>query len=125
MAGSTGRTDSRPEEKAPLRACAFATKTVLHQPKVAYLVHTGRNLVMIECGVHLSFIPTTGDTQDALRATRPNRWILCCSRMSTRNMRLGFPMMAPQGVFRMPKWWRRRWMNRAWRTELPMGPKRS
>ena len=60
--------DSRPEEIAPLRARAFAIETGLHQPVGAYLVHTGRNLVMIDCGGHSSFIPTTGGTLDALRA---------------------------------------------------------
>ena len=61
--------DSRPEEITPLRARAFAIERGLHQPVGAYLVHTGRNLVMIDCGGHSSFIPTTGGTLDALRAS--------------------------------------------------------
>ncbi|MCX7933608.1 MAG: MBL fold metallo-hydrolase, partial [Rhodovarius sp.] len=60
--------DSTPEEIAPLRARAFAIEAGLHQPVGAYLVHTGRNLVMIDCGGHASFIPTTGNTLAALRA---------------------------------------------------------
>ncbi len=61
--------DSRPEEIVPLRERAFAIEGGLHQPVGAYLVNTGRNLVMIDCGGHSSFIPTTGRTLDALRAT--------------------------------------------------------
>ncbi len=61
--------DSRPEEIAPLRARAFAIEQGLHQPVGAYLVNTGRNLVMIDCGGHSSFIPTTGGTLAALRAS--------------------------------------------------------
>lgn len=61
--------DSRPEEIIPLRARAFAIETGLHQPVGAYVVNTGRNLVMIDCGGHSSFIPTTGGTLDALRAS--------------------------------------------------------
>ena len=54
---------------ANIRARAFAIERGLHQPVGAYLVHTGRNLVMIDCGGHSSFIPTTGGTLDALRAS--------------------------------------------------------
>ena len=61
--------DSRPEEVAPLRARAFAIEQGLHQPVGAYVVNTGRSLVMIDCGGHSSFIPTTGGTLDALRAS--------------------------------------------------------
>lgn len=60
--------DSTPEQIAPLRARAFAIETGLHQPVGAYLLNTGRNLAMIDCGGHSSFIPTTGGTLDALRA---------------------------------------------------------
>ena len=61
--------DSRPEEIVPLRARAFAIEAGLHQPVGAYLLNTGRNLAMIDCGGHSSFIPTTGQTLDALRAS--------------------------------------------------------
>lgn len=60
--------DSRPEEIAPLRARAFAIEAGLHQPVGAYLLNTGRNLALIDCGGHSSFIPTTGGTIAALRA---------------------------------------------------------
>ena len=59
--------DSRPEEIAPLRERAFAIEAGLHQPVGAYLINTGRNLAMIDCGGHSSFIPTTGGTLAALR----------------------------------------------------------
>lgn len=61
--------DSTPAEIAPLRARAFAIEAGLHQPVGAYLLNTGRNLAMIDCGGHSSFIPTTGGTLDALRAS--------------------------------------------------------
>lgn len=61
--------DSRPEEIAPLRARAFAIEQGLHQPVGAYVLNTGRNLAMVDCGGHSSFIPTTGQTLDALRAS--------------------------------------------------------
>ncbi len=61
--------DSRPEEIVPLRARAFAIEPGLHQPVGAYLLNTGRNLAMIDCGGHSSFIPTTGQTLAALRAS--------------------------------------------------------
>jgi glyoxylase-like metal-dependent hydrolase (beta-lactamase superfamily II) len=60
--------DSRPEEIVPLRARAFAIEAGLHQPVGAYLLNTGRNLALIDCGGHSSFIPTTGGTIAALRA---------------------------------------------------------
>ena len=61
--------DSRPEDIAPLRERAFAIEAGLHQPVGAYLINTGRNLAMIDCGGHSSFIPTTGGTLAALRAS--------------------------------------------------------
>lgn len=61
--------DSRPEEIAPLRERAFAIEPGLHQPVGAYLLNTGRNLALVDCGGHASFIPTTGRTLDALRAS--------------------------------------------------------
>jgi glyoxylase-like metal-dependent hydrolase (beta-lactamase superfamily II) len=61
--------DSRPEEIVPLRERAFAIEAGLHQPVGAYLLNTGRNLALIDCGGHSSFIPTTGQTLDALRAS--------------------------------------------------------
>ena len=61
--------DSRPEEIVPLRARAFAIEPGLHQPVGAYLLNTGRNLAIIDCGGHSSFIPTTGQTLAALRAS--------------------------------------------------------
>jgi len=61
--------DSRPEEIVPLRERAFAIEAGLHQPVGAYLINTGRNLAMIDCGGHSSFIPTTGGTLAALRAS--------------------------------------------------------
>jgi glyoxylase-like metal-dependent hydrolase (beta-lactamase superfamily II) len=60
--------DSSPEEIAPLRERAFRVDQGLHQPVGAYLLNTGRNLVMIDCGGHSSFIPTTGRTLESLRA---------------------------------------------------------
>lgn len=61
--------DSTPEQIAPLRARAFASDAGgLHQPVGAYLLNTGRNLALIDCGGHSSFIPTTGQTLAALRA---------------------------------------------------------
>ncbi|MFN3450221.1 MAG: MBL fold metallo-hydrolase [Roseococcus sp.] len=61
--------DSTPAEIAPLRERAFAIEAGLHQPVGAYLLNTGRNLALIDCGGHSSFIPTTGQTLDALRAS--------------------------------------------------------
>lgn len=61
--------DSTPEQIAPLRERAFAIEAGLHQPVGAYLLNTGRNLAMVDCGGHSSFIPTTGGTLDALRAS--------------------------------------------------------
>jgi glyoxylase-like metal-dependent hydrolase (beta-lactamase superfamily II) len=61
--------DSRPEEIVPLRERAFAIEPGLHQPVGAYLLNTGRNLALIDCGGHSSFIPTTGHTLAALRAS--------------------------------------------------------
>ncbi|WP_424811423.1 MBL fold metallo-hydrolase [Roseococcus sp. YIM B11640] len=61
--------DARPEEIAPLRDQAFAIPQGLHQPVGAYVINTGRNLAMIDCGGHSSFIPTTGGTLEALRAS--------------------------------------------------------
>ena len=60
--------DSTPAEVAPLRDRAFATNA-LHQPVGAYLLNTARNLAMVDCGGHSSFVPTTGRTLDALRAS--------------------------------------------------------
>jgi glyoxylase-like metal-dependent hydrolase (beta-lactamase superfamily II) len=60
--------DSTPAEIAPLRERAFAIEAGLHQPVGAYLLNTGRNLALIDCGGHASFIPTTGQTLAALRA---------------------------------------------------------
>jgi glyoxylase-like metal-dependent hydrolase (beta-lactamase superfamily II) len=59
--------DSTPEEIAPLRERAWFSENGLHQPVGAYLLNTGRNLV--DCGGHSSFIPTTGNTLNALRAS--------------------------------------------------------
>jgi glyoxylase-like metal-dependent hydrolase (beta-lactamase superfamily II) len=61
--------DARPEEIAPLRDQAFAIPQGLHQPVGAYVLNTGRNLAMIDCGGHSSFIPTTGGALNALRAS--------------------------------------------------------
>lgn len=61
--------DSRPEEIVPLRERAFAIEPGLHQPVGAYLLNTGRNLALVDCGGHSSFIPTTGQTLAALRAS--------------------------------------------------------
>jgi glyoxylase-like metal-dependent hydrolase (beta-lactamase superfamily II) len=61
--------DSTPAEILPLRERAFAIEAGLHQPVGAYLLNTGRNLAMIDCGGHSSFIPTTGQTLAALRAS--------------------------------------------------------
>jgi len=61
--------DSTPAEVAPLRARAFQIEQGLHQPVGAYVINTGRSLVMIDCGGHSSFIPTTGGTIAALRAS--------------------------------------------------------
>lgn len=61
--------DARPDEIVPLRERAFAIQQGLHQPVGAYVLNTGRNLAMIDCGGHASFIPTTGGTLDALRAS--------------------------------------------------------
>jgi len=61
--------DSTPAEIAPLRERAFRSETGgLHQPVGAYLLNTGRNLALMDCGGHQSFIPTTGQTLAALRA---------------------------------------------------------
>ncbi len=60
--------DATPEEIAPLRERAFFVEQGLHQPVGAYVLNTGRNLVMIDCGGHASFIPTTGRTLESLRA---------------------------------------------------------
>lgn len=61
--------DSTPEQIAALRERAWFVERGLHQPVGAYVINTGRNLAMIDCGGHSSFIPTTGRTLDALRAS--------------------------------------------------------
>jgi glyoxylase-like metal-dependent hydrolase (beta-lactamase superfamily II) len=61
--------DSTPEQVAPLRERAFFVEQGLHQPVGCYLLNTGRNLVMVDCGGHSSFIPTTGRTLESLRAS--------------------------------------------------------
>lgn len=60
--------DSTPEEIAPLRERAFYQEFGLHQPVGAYLVNTGRNLFLVDCGGHPDFMPGTGRTLEALRA---------------------------------------------------------
>lgn len=61
--------DSTPEEIAPLRERAFAIEEGLHQPVGAYVVNTGRNLAMVDCGGHPSVFPGTGRSLEALRAS--------------------------------------------------------
>lgn len=61
--------DSTPEELRALRERAWFMDTGLHQPVGAYVLNTGRQLIMVDCGGHSSFIPTTGRTLDALRAS--------------------------------------------------------
>lgn len=61
--------DSTPEEIRPLRERAWFSDRGLHQPVGAYLVNNGRNLFMVDCGGHASFLPTTGNTLNALRAS--------------------------------------------------------
>jgi len=56
------------ELRARIAERAFAIEAGLHQPVGAYLLNTGRNLALIDCGGHASFIPTTGQTLAALRA---------------------------------------------------------
>jgi glyoxylase-like metal-dependent hydrolase (beta-lactamase superfamily II) len=60
--------DSTPEEIAPLRERAFGIEPGLHQPVGAYVVNTGRNLAMIDCGGHPSVMAGTGRALEALRA---------------------------------------------------------
>lgn len=60
--------DSTPEEIAPLRERAFSIEGGLAQPSAAYVVNTGRNLAMIDCGGHPSVMPGTGGALAALRA---------------------------------------------------------
>lgn len=61
--------DSTPAEIAPLRERSFAIDRGLHQPVNAFLLNTGRNLALIDCGGHPSFQPTTGRCIDALIAS--------------------------------------------------------
>ncbi len=61
--------DATLESVAALRERAWFMPNGLHQPVGAYVVNNGRNLFMIDCGGHSSFIPTTGRTLDALRAS--------------------------------------------------------
>jgi glyoxylase-like metal-dependent hydrolase (beta-lactamase superfamily II) len=61
--------DSTPEEIRILRERAWFMDNGLHQPVGAYVLNTGRQLVMVDCGGHSSFIPTTGNTLAALRAS--------------------------------------------------------
>ncbi len=61
--------DSTPESIATLRERSWFEPRGLHQPVGCYLVNTGRTLFMVDCGGHSSFIPTTGGTLDALRAS--------------------------------------------------------
>ncbi|WP_237213737.1 MBL fold metallo-hydrolase [Falsiroseomonas oryziterrae] len=61
--------DSTPEELRILRERAWFMDNGLHQPVGAYVLNTGRQLVMVDCGGHSSFIPTTGRTLEALRAS--------------------------------------------------------
>jgi glyoxylase-like metal-dependent hydrolase (beta-lactamase superfamily II) len=61
--------DSTPAEIAPLRERAFLVEQGLHQPVGCYLLNTGRNLALVDCGGHSSFIPTTGRTLESLRAS--------------------------------------------------------
>ena len=61
--------DSTPEEIRILRERAWWMDNGLHQPVGAYVLNTGRQLIMVDCGGHSSFIPTTGNTLAALRAS--------------------------------------------------------
>ncbi|HYF07430.1 MAG TPA: MBL fold metallo-hydrolase [Acetobacteraceae bacterium] len=61
--------DSTPEELNRLRERAWFLESGSHQPVGAYLINNGRNLFMVDCGGHASFIPTTGNTLNALRAS--------------------------------------------------------
>ena len=61
--------DSTPESIRQLRERAWFSDRGLHQPVGAYLINNGRNLFMVDCGGHSSFIPTTGNTLNALRAS--------------------------------------------------------
>lgn len=61
--------DSTAEEIAPLRDRAFAIESGLHQPVGAFLINTGRNLAMVDCGGHESVMPNTGHALAALRAS--------------------------------------------------------
>jgi glyoxylase-like metal-dependent hydrolase (beta-lactamase superfamily II) len=61
--------DSTPEAIAALRERAWFEPRGLHQPVGCYVVNTGRSLFMVDCGGHSSFIPTTGGTLAALRAS--------------------------------------------------------
>ena len=61
--------DSTPEEVRALRERAWFMENGLHQPVGAYVLNTGRQLIMVDCGGHSSFIPTTGNTLNALRAS--------------------------------------------------------
>lgn len=67
--------DATLESIAALRERAWFMPNGLHQPVGAYVVNTGRNLFMVDCGGHSSFIRTTGRTLDALRASgyRPDQ----------------------------------------------------
>jgi glyoxylase-like metal-dependent hydrolase (beta-lactamase superfamily II) len=61
--------DSTPEAIAALRERAWFDPRGLHQPVGCYVVNTGRNLFMVDCGGHASFIPTTGRALASLRAS--------------------------------------------------------
>jgi glyoxylase-like metal-dependent hydrolase (beta-lactamase superfamily II) len=61
--------DSTPETIAALRERSWFEPRGLHQPVGCYVVNTGRSLFMVDCGGHSSFIPTTGGTLAALRAS--------------------------------------------------------
>lgn len=52
-----------------MRERSFHLEAGLHQPVGAYLVNTGRNLVMVDTGGHSSVFPTTGRMMESFVAT--------------------------------------------------------
>lgn len=60
--------DGRPEEIAGLRERAFHSPDGLKHPVGCYLLRTGRNTALVDCGGHTAFLPTTGGALASLAA---------------------------------------------------------
>lgn len=60
--------DGTPERIAQLRERAYFSPDGLKHPVGCYLLRTGRNVALVDCGGHTAFLPTTGGMLSSLRA---------------------------------------------------------